>query len=87
MSAPTPGPWSVAGKGTIRGPGQSVWVAHVHWQNRDANARLISAAPDLLAALIGLGEAMRNFDGADARLMQPAALAARAAIAKAQGRP
>ena len=56
-------------------------------QTAEANARLIAAAPDLLAALVGLGEAMRDFDGADVRSMLPALLAGRAAIAKAQGRP
>jgi hypothetical protein len=45
----TKGPWRIAGKGTIRA-GQG-WIADVHWQNREANARLIAAAPDLYAAL------------------------------------
>ncbi|MCO5159650.1 MAG: hypothetical protein M9939_00820 [Mesorhizobium sp.] len=46
----TPGPWRIAGKGTIRA-GQG-WIADVNWRNRDANARLIAAAPDLAEALM-----------------------------------
>jgi hypothetical protein len=45
----TPGPWRVSGKATINA-GRS-WIASVSTSNRDANARLIAAAPDLLAAL------------------------------------
>ena len=41
----TPGPWRIAGKGTIR-KGDNDWIADIHWRNREANARLIVAAPD-----------------------------------------
>ena len=59
----TPGPWWVAGKGTIRwGDAKSHltgWIASVNWRNRDANARLIAAAPDhallLWAMCVGAG--------------------------------
>ena len=46
----TPGPWRIAGKGTIRA-GEYNWIASINWKNRDANACLIAAAPDLYAAL------------------------------------
>lgn len=46
---PTPGPWRLAGKGTVR-HGKHGWVARVTWDNQAANARLIVAAPDLLDA-------------------------------------
>lgn len=49
MSGFTKGPWRIAGKGTIRaGDG---WIGRIHWRNRDANARLIAAAPDMYEAL------------------------------------
>ena len=101
MIAPTPGPWQRSGVRRklgnedciVVGP-DSFAIAFLPIGRRPqeqagaiADACLISAAPDLLVALIGLGEAMRDFDGADARLIQLAALAGRAAIAKAQGRP
>lgn len=45
----TPAPWRVAGKGTIRT--ETAWVASINWRNREANARLIAAAPQLYEAL------------------------------------
>lgn len=45
----TKGPWRIAGKGTIRT--DDAWVASINWRNRDANARLIAAAPQLYEAL------------------------------------
>ena len=60
---PTPGPWWVAGKATIRyGDPNSIdtgWVASVHWRNREANARVIAAAPtmfDYIAARASSGD-------------------------------
>ncbi len=55
----TPGPWTVDASNSIHGPGndpEKTMLAAVRFQgganNRgDANARLIAAAPDLLAAL------------------------------------
>lgn len=41
----TPGPWRVAGKGTIRT--ETAWVASINWRNREANAALIAAAPTM----------------------------------------
>ena len=51
MSGTTRGPWRITGKGTIRA-GEHDWVARVYWRNQEANARLIAASPDLLAAAI-----------------------------------
>jgi hypothetical protein len=42
----TPGPWWVAGKGTIRA-GDTDWIGGVHFRNREANARLIAASPTM----------------------------------------
>lgn len=55
----TPGPWRVAGKGTIR-KGDNEWIASIHWRNREPNARLIAAAPELLWALIDAEYALTN---------------------------
>ena len=103
---PTPGPWRVGGGSmkphlerlVIRGSGGE-YLARVDYgkdrETVDANARLMAAAPELLAALYGLGEqvvASHNgwcFDScADNGLADhsPACAAARAAIAKAEGR-
>ncbi len=88
----TPGPWFVA----HLPDGQGSWVAcdpdgcGIHADGSymavcvspigEANARLIAAAPDLLAALEGL---FRLLDAGS--LYEPQAFAARAAIAKAKG--
>lgn len=49
MSSFTPGPWRLAGKATIRaGDG---WIAQVNWRNREANAAIVIAAPDMYDAL------------------------------------
>jgi len=47
MSNHTPGPWCVNGKQSIRGA-NGEYIARTNWQNGEANACLISAAPDLL---------------------------------------
>ncbi len=81
MSDYTPGPWAViSGEVCAAGYGP---IAHCDRENRntkpverDANARLISAAPELLEAL----EAVMQFP-----LNHKANLAAHAAIAKAKG--
>ncbi len=60
----TPGPWRVSGKATING--ERGWIASVSQFNRDANAHLIAAAPDLLeAAERALAICLRDF-GPDA---------------------
>ena len=52
---PTPGPWSAdkwATGWTVSAPDSHYSVCHLEGcNNADANARLIAAAPDLLAAL------------------------------------
>lgn len=55
MSAFTAGPWRIAGKGTIRA-GKDHWIADICWRNRDANARLIAAAPAMAEALLYVAE-------------------------------
>lgn len=48
----TPGPWTVTEIGTIEDDSHNpVQIAGISPRNRDANARLIAAAPDLLKAL------------------------------------
>lgn len=89
MSGATPGPWiAVANRGNnavsdvVDRDGYT--IAHCRnvsvgcW---DANARLIAAAPDLLAALEDLCAAYEACNGKD----HPAYKQARAAIAKAEG--
>ena len=89
----TPGPWGVKGwRVTIPGTGEVTLAAPgVTTATADANARLISAAPELLAALEW---ALKNleeiaipefeFQGR-VTSMNEAAIKARAAIAKAKG--
>jgi len=89
MAAPhTPGPWSIAGSGyglDVRcAAGNIVGMTRRFGQNPaevEANARLVAAAPDLLAAL---REALRftpDVGVAAARAVSNA----QAAIAKAEG--
>lgn len=95
MSAHTLGPWKVVERGAsfssheIRPvqpfPGSIplAWVAKLN--DGEANAKLIAAAPDLLAALKGMldayGELHARFDLGECQQT----LDARAAIAKAEG--
>lgn len=83
----TPGPWAID-RYQIRSV--DGWaLASVPYALGDAtdwaNARLIAAAPDLLAALQGLAAAVEGLDGAPA--MGPALLAARAAMQSAMISP
>jgi hypothetical protein len=39
----TPGPWRIAGKGTIR-QGDDIWIAKANWRNAEANTSRIVAA-------------------------------------------
>jgi len=90
----TPGPWAweddyygLTGNGAAvlrYDPYEGMWLAFTNTEGRqDANARLIAAAPDLLAALedldfcIGNGCGDASWDEACARMQ--------AAIAKAKG--
>ena len=91
MSGHTPGPWEIGKLATpdwapqyaiYAGPGPSVAVV-VHG-NSEANAKLITAAPELLASLI---EVMNHF-APDQGLLAPEVEVisrARDAIAKATG--
>jgi hypothetical protein len=98
VSAHTPGPWSLSGVMALDTP---MWIVSVpgeqarieisdYSQESEANARLIAAAPDLLAALEGLVEVAKaaleevNRDGAEWHVAAELA-EARAAIAKARG--
>lgn len=59
----TPGPWWNSGRGAIRF-GQNVWIeTTISWRNKEANARLIAAAPDLLAALKLAGGYVQKVEG------------------------
>lgn len=92
MSAPssTQGPWSIAPRDTNRrvvdASGHSVAVASPLGNDRKdeafANARLIAAAPDMLAALRAMVALLPHTDDAD---VEAVVQAARAAIAKAEG--
>lgn len=79
----TPGPWRVSGKQSIRA-GEQRYVAKATWDNGEANAHLIAAAPDLLEALQGLAALYDTDEGC--RSMQQY-IRARAAIAKATSAP
>jgi hypothetical protein len=88
MTAHTPGPWErnikPATKYSTVWSGRNTHVAHVTSnglspEEVEANISLVAAAPDLLAALVGLVEEWD--DGLD----DPFWNAARAAIARAKG--
>ncbi len=89
MSKHTPGPWSLWGKAN---PSQVIsyehgFIAQTVGGNDEANARLISAAPELLEALNKLfGADMEYCMEMDGKQDQLDAIEfARAAIAKATG--
>ena len=83
----TPGPWlagqTITAADPDRAPGSYERITIASRVNNMANARLIAAAPELLAALIGLLEQadLGEVDAETAPLVE----AARAAIAKATG--
>ncbi len=87
----TPGPWAVreniATNDMRIGPPDKVAVAilrsDAHAENLDANARLIAAAPDLLAELHGLCNAIEM--GAHPDEIAYLVLRSRNAIADARG--
>ena len=76
----TPGPWVISGRSTINA-GRGGWVASVSQSNREANARLIAAAPELLEALRVLEAALIRDMGAG----YSGVARCQAAIAKAAG--
>ena len=90
MKLHTPGPWGriIADGYTVRHPqiysdtgpiANATWLGDGRVDELNANARLISAAPDLLAALEALLDYENGIQKAKAEQM------ARAAIAKAGG--
>jgi len=92
----TPGPWRVSGKQSIRCESGNGYIAKTNWDNGEANARLIAAAPDLLAALeqiaildeSGPDFSLQGEDGiwrVEGRKGGKIEAIARAAIAKARG--
>ena len=94
MSKHTPGPWkanfAISQAAYIFGGDRNFARVYNEWQdeaNQEANARLIAAAPDLLAALkeaeLVLAEKLRRL-GADPNV-SPTTHRIRAAIAKATG--
>ena len=92
MSEHTPGPWMVdteTGVVVRRSSFRGV-VASIHPYNRTANARLIAAAPDMLAELEDMTNVAEKAIIASGTYAEFAAIRverARAAIAKAKGRP
>ena len=89
----SPGPWAQAPLSAVEilGPDETMIATSRYGMNgisREqavANARLIAAAPELLAALQELNRAVRQFTNAD-ESDWPELVAARAAIAKATGK-
>lgn len=88
-AAHTPGPWRVSGKATING-GRG-WIASVSTLNRNANARLIAAAPELLEALEQIAWLSTNhggwFEQDEFGEYVKLGSIAQAAIAKTRGEP
>jgi len=87
VSKHTPGPWKFGKDGAIEHNNVQIYIDGadgtliVYGQVKDADARLIAAAPDLLESLkdmVDLVELMCPFDGPQQRK-------ARAAIARATG--
>ena len=86
-NAHTPGPWEARGL-TIWEPGRtslSIAVVTQHERNARANARLIAAAPDMLAALRGILDDAKAYGMADSAF-SGSLIEAAAAIAKTEGR-
>jgi hypothetical protein len=90
----TPGPWSLSEKyhsvnvRAVDGPyvADCNASAAIGWETKQANAHLISAAPDMLAALKTLDSIERGMQGWHEDAKAEAWAKARAAIAKAEGR-
>lgn len=85
----TPGPWNVGQDSTAIEASGAIIARTFHWANQYtpihesyANAKLIAAAPDLLAAL---EECLQRLDSHDDQSV-PECLVALAAIKKATGK-
>ena len=91
MSKHTPGPWRIDEDGVgIIFEIEGYAVATVAPKNRTANARILSAAPDMLVELedmTNVAEQAIIASGTDAEFAAIRVERARAAIAKAKGRP
>jgi hypothetical protein len=99
MSKHTPGPWKVAQTGGFelavygRSKNQPICIFTTpdgdyipqELKNGKANAHLIAAAPDLLAALKALSAGLHDELDSNPRVKASEVRAARAAIAKAEG--
>jgi hypothetical protein len=85
----TPGPWELiaphqtSGWGLCVGSGEQITARIPAYAGREADARLIAAAPDLLEALKAMLEVCYDLERDDATVT--AVSAARAAIASAEG--
>lgn len=91
----TPGPW-IARRGTIGttqyhiaemmpSSADDMWPGFAPAEQQEANARLIAAAPDLLAALSTLDSIERGMQGWHEDAKAEAWAKARAALARAKG--
>ena len=91
----TPGPWAISKPigGNVYIEKGNRLIGHIYRDNREANARLIAAAPDLLAALVAIDWDDSECDDPKACAIEPFAdgvwqctsCLVRAAIAKATG--
>jgi len=87
----TPGPWRIVdGQSIHAGTGEDRLIAHCHAGHepeRFANAHLIAAAPDLLAALLAASTWFGKLhqDAHDGASLSEMKAGVRAAIAKARG--
>lgn len=84
----TPGPWRHTNRGSVIGADNCAVVSCQDCRLTDeavANARLIAAAPDLLAALIDLVERCDGEEGIRADGSNIETMRAHAAISRAQG--
>ena len=84
----TPGPWYAttmgeAGWVDVFAHGVDIPIASTRHQDQEANARLIAAAPDLLAALQEIAECAPYWSEYDVPLGLPDRI--RAAVARATG--
>jgi len=88
MATHTPGPWRYeASTKTIRSQPANYWLASMNsWDgavDHDANARIIAAAPDLMAACRAV---LDEFPAFDSKRIESVKNICRAAITKAEGR-
>ena len=96
MSEHTPGPWRTNGEGVFRDCiGGVAQIAHIGSaaygdDEKSSNAALIAAAPDMLAELEDMTDVAEKAiiaSGTDSEFAAIRVERARAAIAKAKGRP